>query len=29
MFQDSNFKYTKTGDNEYNVNGIKSSVINI
>ena len=29
MFQESNFKYTKTGDNNYNVNGIQLSVIKI
>jgi len=29
MFQESNFKYTKTGDNDYNVNGIRLSVIKI
>ena len=29
MFQESNFKYTKTGNNDYNVNGIRLSVIKI
>ena len=29
MFKESNFEYTKTDDNDYNVNGIRLSVIKI